>query len=295
MCVCGAFLGASDSGFSLRFGKEPCSRSREARTPCSLSPSAAARSSEVSQPSSSSRTVISPEFRVLCFGAWLAGLCSRSSAHGKMQCPEWAGATAPGVLGDESPARRGAPRSRLGGGQRSPASHQPFLGFAPTAPSHSVPAKGSGSPPAPPARVLGRKLLTARARFCLSFLRLVVALELAQRFSFRGAQWTLQRKERRKLNAVGVGPAPWKPLRDRAANDPGLCSVAQKSLGGVGGRRAQGASGFCLAFCPPKRQQKSSQMGCEMQLDPEPGPQQCSVLLMHCCPVLGVDACRDQV
>lgn len=46
---------------------------------------------------------------------------------------------------------------------------------------------------------------------------------------------------------MGVGPAPWKLLRDRAAKDPGLCSVAQKSLGG-GRKESAGSEG--LLFNP---------------------------------------------
>lgn len=63
---------------------------------------------------------------------------------------------------------------------------------------------------------------------------------------------------------MGVGPAPWKLLRDRAAKDPEW--LKSPSVGG--GRRAQGEKGFRLT---PKRQQKSSRRGCEMQPDPESG------------------------
>lgn len=67
---------------------------------------------------------------------------------------------------------------------------------------------------------------------CFPFPKLVLLLGLAQRLSFREAQKMLLRNERKKLNTVAVGPAPWKLLRDRAAKDPALCSVAQKFLGG---------------------------------------------------------------
>lgn len=50
---------------------------------------------------------------------------------------------------------------------------------------------------------------------------------------------------------MGVGPAPWKLLRDQAAKDPRLLVASTGE-----GSRAQGAKGFCLT---PKRQQKPSQ------------------------------------
>lgn len=46
---------------------------------------------------------------------------------------------------------------------------------------------------------------------------------------------------------MGVGPAPWKLLRDQAAKDPELCSVAQKSLRG---RRKESARREGLSFNP---------------------------------------------
>lgn len=81
---------------------------------------------------------------------------------------------------------------------------------------------------------------------------------------------------------MGVGPAPWKLLRDQAAKDPEW--LKSPSVGG--GRRAQGEKGFRLT---PKRQQKSSRRGCEMQPDPESGGDGGIAA-----PALGDDACRGQ-
>lgn len=43
---------------------------------------------------------------------------------------------------------------------------------------------------------------------------------------------------------MGVGPAPWKLLRDRAAKDPGLLGGSEVPRQGEGGKQSGGNSGL---------------------------------------------------